>query len=77
MINNTFLQPQQEYQPLDESVKIYRHLDQAYTASFSDISAETVQVTELDTFMKLKALNPNKSLGPDGIPPWVYKNTQV
>ena len=56
LISNTFLQPQQVYQPLDEWVKIYRHLDQAYT-----------------TFMKLKALNPNKSPGPDGIPSWVYK----
>ena len=27
LINNTFLQPQQAYQPLDESVKICQHLD--------------------------------------------------
>jgi hypothetical protein len=47
--------------------------DQTYTASFSVIPADTVQVTEFDTFTKLKALNPNKSPGPDGIPPWVYK----
>ena len=73
LINNTLLQPQQAYQPLDESVKIHRQLDQTYTASFSVIPADTVQVTEFDTFTKLKALNPNKSPGPDGIPPWVYK----
>ena len=32
-----------------------------------------MQVNELDTYESLKSHNPDKSSGPDGISPWVYK----
>jgi hypothetical protein len=70
-INNSFLDPQQAYTPLHESAKI-----QAQTKNISEIfnlNTSSLQVNELDTYKSLKSRNPDKSSGPDGIRPWVYK----
>ena len=67
---NSFLDLQQAYTPLDEFAKI-----QVQTNNTSEIFNLTtsLQVNELDTYKSLKSLNPDKSSGPDGISPWVYK----
>ena len=53
LINNTFLESQQTYEPIGESDKIHQQ-------SISSPST-ILQVTEFDTFKKLKSLNSNKS----------------
>jgi hypothetical protein len=69
-INNSFLDPQQAYTPLDESAKIQAQTNN--TSEIFDINT-SLQVNEFDTYKSLKSLNPDKSSGPDGISPWVYK----
>ncbi|XP_028394410.1 uncharacterized protein LOC114518590 [Dendronephthya gigantea] len=64
-INDSFLDPQQSYVPLDESDKI----QYARPASGCDV----LQVQEIDVFMKLKSLNASQSPGPDGHQPWLLR----
>jgi hypothetical protein len=65
-INESFLEPQQMFEPLDESSKL---CDENFTSLTSKL-----QVTELEVFLKLKSLNASKSPGPDGVPSWLLKD---
>ena len=70
-INNSFLDSQQVYTPLDESAKIQAQTNN--TSEIFNLTTSSLQVNELDTYKRLKSPNPDKSSGPDGISPWVYK----
>jgi hypothetical protein len=70
-INNSFLDPQQDYTPLDESAKIQAQTNN--TSEIFNLNTSSLQVNELDTYKSLKSLNPDKSSGPDRISSWVYK----
>ena len=63
-INKTFLEPMNQYSPLEAEV-------------FSPIpcpsSTTPLSVSLSSTFNKLKSLNPGKSPGPDNIPNWIFK----
>ena len=63
-INKTFLEPMNEYSPLEAEV-----LSPIPCPS----SATPLSVSVLSTFNKLKSLNPGKSPGPVNIPNWVFK----
>ena len=56
-INNSFLDPQQAYTPLDEYLN---------TSEIFNLNTSSLQVNEFDTYKSLKSLNPL-------ISPWVYK----
>jgi hypothetical protein len=56
-INNSFLDPQQAYTPLDEYLN---------TSEIFNLNTSSLQVSEFDTYKSLKSLNPL-------ISPWVYK----
>ena len=43
------------------------------TSEIFNLNTSFLQVNELDTYKSLKSLNPDKSSGPDGISPWLYK----
>ncbi len=62
LINDAFLEPQRSYDPLSTSSKIE-----------IDHQESPIQVSEYDTFIKLKSLNSNTSSGPDKIAPWFLK----
>lgn len=62
-INDAFLEPQLCYVPLSMSDRI--NIDHEETP---------IQVSEYDTFIKIKFLNPNKSSGADQIPSWLLKH---
>ena len=60
-INDKFLEPLQEFQPLQ------------ITVPNSDSISNVLTVSELDVWNCLNSLNPWKSGGPDNIPSWVFK----
>ncbi len=59
-INDTFLEPLQEFQPLQ------------ITEPNNDSISNVLTMSELDVWNCLNTLNPWKSGGPDNIPPWVF-----
>ena len=63
-INKTFLEPMNEYSPLEAEVP---------SPIPCPSSTNPLSVSVLSTFNKLKSLNPGKSPGPDIIPNWVFK----
>ena len=60
-INDKFLEPLQEFQPLQ------------ITVPNNDSISNVLTVSELDVWNCLNSLNPCKSGGPDNIPSWVFK----
>ena len=60
-INDKFLEPLQEFQPLQ------------ITVPNNDSISNVLTVSELDVWNCLNSLNPWKSGGPDNIPSWVFK----
>ena len=60
LINNAFLEPMQDYQPLQSPVPY----DEQYVSPI---------LSELDICLALKKLNPRKASGPDGLPNWLLK----
>ena len=60
-INDKFLEPLQEFQPLQ------------ITVPNNDSISNVLTVSELDVWNCLNSLNPWKSDGPDNIPSWVFK----
>ena len=64
-INEAFLKPMQNYQPL--SYNPFINNDQ-----FSP-DLETFELTEYSTYNLLRKLNPRKACGPDGISNWLFK----
>ena len=64
-INDKFLEPLQEFQPLQ------------ITVPNNDSISNVLTVSELDVWNCLNSLNPWKSGGPDNIPSWVFKESAM
>ncbi len=64
-INSAFVEPMQEYQPLQ---------DNPFTDTIIGPDYEFTNITEFSTYNILKKLNTRKASGPDGISNWILKD---
>lgn len=64
-INSAFVEPMQEYQPLQ---------DNPFTDTIIGPDYEFTNITEFSTYNILKKLNARKATGPDGISNWILKD---
>ncbi len=58
---------------INERSSSYDQYDPLSTSNKLNHQESPIQVSEYDTFIKLKSLNSNKSSGPDKIAPWFLK----
>ena len=63
LMNKAFLAPTKDFNPLPPNSP-QRNVDEDTT---------NFQVTEFQVFKSLSTLNSSKSMGPDGIPGWVFE----
>ena len=61
LINKTFLEPMQDFNPLSPS------------SLYEERTTSTFHVSEYQIFKSLSSLRPRKATGPDGIPGWVLR----